>query len=117
MDGALLEYGRRRAALEDILREAAAGITELTVQAKRHAKAMEAAQLHAEQARNDTEARGALRKKLAHQKRANDLAGQIQEQRKEIAPIKERLAHVKSTLTRLRAQRDLLLSRLKAADW
>jgi len=116
VDGAVVEYERRRDSLRQLVSEAVDVVRELRRQAEDHRQGAAAAERRAESAIDADHVQEALAEKTACQESADELAEQIAEQEKQLETIQLRLAKVNATLETVRGQRDVLNARLKVAQ-
>ena len=116
VDGAVVQYERRRDELAELARAAAAVAAEFATQAASHREAAVAAAKRAEKA-TDPEVAAQSREDQARCERiATEFESQLAEQEEQSEEIQLRLSKVNATLQQLRSQRDVLQARLRSAQ-
>jgi serine/threonine protein kinase/WD40 repeat protein len=116
VDGALVEYQRRRDRLARLVEEARPVIDHLLAQAHSHRAAAVDAAVRAQETTEAEAARQAGSEKEEGERRAGELEAEAAEQREHLAQLQLDLDQLGATLQRLRSQRDVLLARLRAAQ-
>ena len=115
LDGAVIEYERRRQRLAELVQEATAVADEFAAQIAIHRSAADAAARRAQSASDPGVAESAERDRLECQHVADGFAEQLTEQHEQLDGIRLKLKNVDARLVQLRNQRDVLQARQHVA--
>jgi len=116
VDGAVAEYERRHASLQQLVTEAEEVLEELKRQFADQRRAAAAARRRADSATDEDHVRQAEQEETSCRQAGDHLADDIAEQQRELETMRVRLAQVNATLQKIRSQRDLLHARWKVAQ-
>jgi serine/threonine protein kinase len=116
VDGAVLQYEKRRDELADLARAAASVAAEFAAQEASHREAAKAAAARAEKCTTPEAAIAAQEDQDRCERTAAEFASQLAEQERQSEEIQLRLSKVNATLQQLRSQRDALQARMRAAQ-
>ena len=116
VDGAVAEYERRRRRLKRLLAEARAIASDLSEQSASNHQAARQAARRVESATDDDTKQAALAQQRLREEDVARLEAQTAGQLQQIDQIELQLAKADATLVKLRSQRDLLKTRLLAAE-
>jgi hypothetical protein len=116
LDGAVLEYQRRRDQLAQLAQQAQQVAADFNVQVRQHRQAAAEAAQRAASTADAESAAEAQRQQAELQRVADEFAAQLADQQEQLHDLRLQLAQVDATLSKLRSQRDILQARLKTAQ-
>ncbi len=116
VDGAVAHYERRRQRLAKLCEEALCIVADLAEQIEANRQAVTAAEAELAAATDADEQEAALDKQHECEEHVDALQSQYDHQQEELEQLELDMSKADATLARLRNQRDLLKTRLKAAE-